>query len=61
MRSGTVTTCRTRLNVNKSRSEGIEGYVGVRPVPQLFLSGAVSYDDDRQQSLFRALVAEARK
>ena len=47
---GTVTTCRTRLNVNKSRSEGIEAYVAVHPVPQLFLSGAVNYDDARQQS-----------
>jgi outer membrane receptor protein involved in Fe transport len=47
---GTVATCRTRLNVNKSRSEGGEAYIGLRPIPQLFLSGAVSYDDDRQQS-----------
>ncbi|MEP6832797.1 MAG: TonB-dependent receptor [Gemmatimonas sp.] len=47
---GTIATCRQRLNVGKSRSEGIEGYVAVRPVQQLFLSGAVSYDDARVQS-----------
>ena len=47
---GTIATCRQRLNVGKSRSEGIEGYVALRPVPQLFLSGAVSYDDARVQS-----------
>ncbi|MDB4873636.1 MAG: TonB-dependent receptor [Gemmatimonadetes bacterium] len=47
---GTVTTCRTRLNVNKSRSEGGEAYVAVHPIQQLFLSGSVNYDDDRQQS-----------
>jgi iron complex outermembrane receptor protein len=47
---GTVATCRTRLNVNKSRSTGAEGYVAVRPIPQLFLSGSVNYDDARQQS-----------
>ena len=47
---GAVATCRTRLNVNKSRSEGGEAYIGLRPVRQLFLSAAVSYDDARQQS-----------
>jgi outer membrane receptor protein involved in Fe transport len=47
---GTVTTCRTRLNVNKSRSDGAEAYLAIHPISQLFLSGAVSYDDDRQQS-----------
>lgn len=47
---GTIATCRQRLNVSKSRSEGIEGYVAVRPVSQLLLSGAVSYDDARVQS-----------
>jgi outer membrane receptor protein involved in Fe transport len=47
---GTVATCRTRLNVNKSRSEGGEAYIALRPIPQLFLSGGVNYDDARQQS-----------
>jgi outer membrane receptor protein involved in Fe transport len=45
-----VTGCRTRLNVNKSRSEGGEAYVAVRPIQQLFVSAAVNYDDARQQS-----------
>src|SRR5262249_25253000 len=47
---GAVANCRQRLNVNKSRSQGGEAYLTVRPLPQLFLSGSVSYDDDRQQS-----------
>jgi outer membrane receptor protein involved in Fe transport len=47
---GTVATCRTRLNVNKSRSEGGEAYIALHPIPELFLSGSVNYDDDRQQS-----------
>ncbi len=47
---GTIATCRQRLNVGKSRSEGIEGYVALRPVQQLFLSAGVSYDDARVQS-----------
>lgn len=47
---GTVATCRTRLNVNKSRSQGGEAYVAMRPMPQLFVSAGVNYDDARQQS-----------
>jgi outer membrane receptor protein involved in Fe transport len=47
---GTVTTCRTRLNVNKSRSEGIEAYIAIRPIQSVFISGSVNYDDARQQS-----------
>ncbi|MFL5616019.1 MAG: TonB-dependent receptor [Gemmatimonadaceae bacterium] len=47
---GTVANCRQRLNVSASRSAGAEGYIAVRSVPQLFLSGSVNYDDDRQQS-----------
>ena len=43
-------TCRQRLNVGKSRSEGGEAYLALRPIPQLFLSGGVNYDDDRVQS-----------
>ena len=58
---GTVATCRTRLNVNKSRSEGIEAYVAVHPIPQLFLSGAVSYDDARQQSGLPATATDDTK
>jgi len=47
---GTVGTCRMRLNVTKVRSQGGEAYIGLRPIPQLYLSGGVNYDDDRQQS-----------
>ncbi|HEY7233532.1 MAG TPA: TonB-dependent receptor [Gemmatimonadaceae bacterium] len=42
--------CRQRLNVSASRSTGAEGYVAVRPIANLFVSGSVNYDDDRQQS-----------
>jgi iron complex outermembrane receptor protein len=58
---GTVATCRTRLNVNKSRSEGGEAYVALRPLPQLFLSAAVSYDDDRQQTGLPATATDNTK
>ena len=47
---GTITTCRQRLNVNSSRSQGAEAYVAVRPLAALLVSGSVNYDDDRQQS-----------
>jgi outer membrane receptor protein involved in Fe transport len=47
---GTVGRCRMRLNVTRTRSEGGEAYVALRPVSQLFLSAAVNYDDARQQS-----------
>jgi iron complex outermembrane receptor protein len=43
-------TCRQRKNVGKARSEGGEAYIAVRPIPELFLSGGVNYDDDRVQS-----------
>jgi outer membrane receptor protein involved in Fe transport len=58
---GTVTTCRTRLNVNKSRSEGVEAYLAIHPIPQLFLSGALNYDDARQQSGLAATVTDDTK
>ncbi len=58
---GTVQTCRTRLNVNKSRSEGGEAYLAVHPIQELYLSGAVSYDDDRQQSGLAATVTDDTK
>jgi outer membrane receptor protein involved in Fe transport len=58
---GTVATCRTRLNVNKSRSEGGEAYIALHPVPQLFLSGSVNYDDDRQQSGLPATATDDTK
>jgi len=58
---GTVATCRTRLNVNKSRSEGGEAYVALHPIPQLFLSGSVNYDDDRQQSGLPATATDNTK
>jgi iron complex outermembrane receptor protein len=47
---GVIATCRQRLNVSSSRSQGAEGYVAVRPIAQLLVSGSVNYDDDRQQS-----------
>ena len=47
---GTAPNCRQRLNVSASRSTGAEGYIAFRPTPQLFVSGSVNYDDDRQQS-----------
>jgi outer membrane receptor protein involved in Fe transport len=58
---GTVATCRTRLNVNKSRSEGGEAYIAVRPVRQLFLSAGVNYDDARQQSGLASTVTDDTK
>ena len=58
---GTVATCRTRLNVNKSRSEGGEAYVALRPIPQLFVSGGVNYDDDRQQTALPATTTDNTK
>jgi outer membrane receptor protein involved in Fe transport len=58
---GTVTTCRTRLNVNKSRSEGGEAYIALHPMAQLFLSGSVNYDDDRQQSGLPATATDDTK
>ena len=47
---GSIATCRQRLNINKSRSQGGEAYAAVHPVQQLFVSAAVNYDDARQQS-----------
>jgi outer membrane receptor protein involved in Fe transport len=38
---------RQRLNVSKSRSKGGEAYLALHPVPFLFLSGSVNYDQDR--------------
>jgi iron complex outermembrane receptor protein len=47
---GTAPNCRQRLNVSASRSTGVEGYLALRPLPQLLVSGSVNYDDARQQS-----------
>ena len=47
---GTIATCRTRLNVNKSRSQGGEAYIALHPIQPLFVSASVNYDDARQQS-----------
>jgi iron complex outermembrane receptor protein len=47
---GTIATCRQRLNVSRSRSEGGEAYVAVRPIAPIFVSASVNYDDARQQS-----------
>jgi len=49
------------LNVNKSRSEGGEAYLALRPIQQLFLSAAVNYDDARQQSGLAATVTDSTK
>jgi outer membrane receptor protein involved in Fe transport len=38
---------RQRLNINKSRSKGAELYLSIRPVDQLVVSAAASYDDAR--------------
>ena len=45
-----VATCRQRLPIGASRSEGIEGVLAIRPIQALLLSGSVNYDDVRQQS-----------
>jgi outer membrane receptor protein involved in Fe transport len=58
---GTIASCRTRLNVNKSRSQGGEAYVALRPVSSLYLSAAVNYDDDRQQSGLPATATDDTK
>jgi Outer membrane receptor proteins, mostly Fe transport len=58
---GDVARCRTRLNVNKSRSEGGEAYIALRPIQQLFVSGSVNYDDARQQSGLAATVTDDNK
>ena len=47
--TGGVTT-RQRKNINRSRSDGAEVYVALRPVPQLFVSASAMYDNARQQS-----------
>ncbi|GLC25740.1 TonB-dependent receptor [Roseisolibacter agri] len=47
--TGGVTT-RQRRNVTRTRSQGAEAYVALRPIEALFLSAGVSYDDARQQS-----------
>ncbi|HKN64856.1 MAG TPA: TonB-dependent receptor, partial [Gemmatimonadaceae bacterium] len=47
---GAAPNCRQRLNVSASRSTGVEGYLALRPLSQLLVSGSVNYDDARQQS-----------
>lgn len=47
---GAVATCRTRLNIGQERSQGGEAYLALRPIRELFLTAAVNYDNDRQQS-----------
>jgi iron complex outermembrane receptor protein len=37
---------RERLNVQRARSTGAEAYIAIRPIPQLFISGNVNYDND---------------
>jgi len=58
---GTIATCRTRQNVNKSRSEGGEAYLALRPVEQLFIAASVNYDDARQQSGLPPTATDAHK
>jgi outer membrane receptor protein involved in Fe transport len=48
--TGFAGTCRQRLNVDRSRSEGIEASLGIRPITPVFVSVAVNYDDARRQS-----------
>ncbi len=58
---GTIATCRIRQNVNAERSQGGEAYIALRPIHELFISGGVSYDDDRQQSGLPATATDATK
>jgi outer membrane receptor protein involved in Fe transport len=58
---GTVGTCRMRLNVNKSRSEGGEAYIALHPITPLYLSAGVNYDNDRQQSNLPATATDETK
>jgi outer membrane receptor protein involved in Fe transport len=58
---GTVATCRTRLNVNRSRSKGGELYAAVHPIDQLYVSAGVTYDDARQQSGLPATATDDTK
>ena len=58
---GVIATCRERLNVSKSRSQGGEAYVALRPLQSLFVSAGVNYDDDRQQSGIAAVTASDHK
>jgi iron complex outermembrane recepter protein len=48
--AGFTGTCRQRLNVDRSRSEGIEATLGVRPISALLVSASINYDDARRQS-----------
>jgi outer membrane receptor protein involved in Fe transport len=58
---GTIATCRIRQNVNAERSQGGEAYIALRPIHELFISGGVSYDDDRQQSGLPLTATDATK
>jgi outer membrane receptor protein involved in Fe transport len=58
---GTIATCRQRLNINKSRSQGGEAYVALRPLQQLLVSAGVNYDDARQQSGLPSGTTDAHK
>ena len=58
---GLIATCRQRLNVSKSRSQGGEAYLALRPLQSLFVSAGVNYDDDRQQSGIAAGTASDHK
>lgn len=58
---GAIAQCRQRLNINKSRSQGGEAYIALRPVQQLFVSAGVNYDDARQQSGLPAGTADDHK
>jgi outer membrane receptor protein involved in Fe transport len=58
---GAIATCRIRQNVNAERSQGGEAYIALRPIHELYISGGVSYDDDRQQSGLPATATDATK
>ena len=58
---GAVATCRQRLNLNGQRSQGGEAYLALHPIPELFISGGVNYDDDRQQTGLPATATDSTK
>jgi iron complex outermembrane receptor protein len=56
---GTAATCRQRLPVNKSRSEGGEAYIAIRPIEPLFIAASANYDDARVVTAAAPAVAGA--
>jgi outer membrane receptor protein involved in Fe transport len=58
---GAIATCRQRLNVNRSRSQGGEAYLAAQVAPEFLLTLGVNYDDARQQSGLPAGTTNAHK